>query len=107
MILTTLDYIPGKEVKEVLGVAMGNIVRAKNVGQDILAGLRNIAGGEVKEYTELLKEAREEAIERMKKYAEEMGADAVLNIRFATSSVMTGAAELLAYGTAVKIGETK
>ncbi len=104
MILTTLDYVPGKEVKEVLGVAMGNIVRAKNIGQDILAGLRNIAGGEVKEYTQLLKEAREEAMERMKKYAEEMGADAVLNVRFATSSVMQGAAELLAYGTAVKLG---
>ncbi|MCD6427591.1 MAG: YbjQ family protein [Caldisericaceae bacterium] len=103
MILTTLDYVPGKEVKEVLGVAMGNIVRAKNIGQDILAGLRNIAGGEVKEYTQLLKEAREEAIERMKKYAEEMGADAVLNVRFVTSSVMQGAAELLAYGTAVKL----
>ncbi len=104
MILTTLDYVPGKEVKEVLGVAMGNVVRAKNIGQDILAGLRNIAGGEVKEYTQLLKEAREEAMERMKKYAEEMGADAVLNVRFATSSVMQGAAELLAYGTAVKLG---
>ena len=103
MILTTLDYVPGKEVKEVLGVAMGNIVRAKNIGQDILAGLRNIAGGEVKEYTQLLKDSREEAIERMKKYAEEMGADAVLNVRFVTSSVMQGAAELLAYGTAVKL----
>ncbi|MCD6427552.1 MAG: YbjQ family protein [Caldisericaceae bacterium] len=103
MIITTLDYVPGKEVKEVLGVAMGNIVRAKNIGQDILAGLRNIAGGEVKEYTQLLKEAREEAIRRMEKYAEEMGADAVLNVRFVTSSVMQGAAELLAYGTAVEL----
>ncbi len=107
MILTTLDYVPGKEVEEVLGVVIGNIVRAKNIGQDILAGLRNIAGGEVKEYTQLLKEAREEAIYRMQKEAEKIGADAILNIRFATSSVMQGAAELLAYGTAVKLSEKK
>ncbi len=104
MILTTLNYVPGKNVKEVLGIAMGNIVRAKNVGQDILAGLRNLVGGEVNEYTALLQEAREEALKRMEKNAEAMGADAVLNIRFATSSVMQGAAELLAYGTAVKLG---
>ncbi len=104
MILTTLNYVPGKNVKEVLGIAMGNIVCAKNVGQDILAGLRNLVGGEVNEYTALLQEAREEALKRMEKNAEAMGADAVLNIRFATSSVMQGAAELLAYGTAVKLG---
>ncbi len=105
MIITTTDYVPGKSVKEILGVASGNIVRAKNIGKDILAGLRNIAGGEIKEYTVLLKDAREEALERMEKSAERMGGDAVINVRFATSSVMQGAAELFAYGTAVKLEE--
>ena len=107
MIITTTDYVPGKNVKEVLGVATGNVVRAKNIGKDILAGLRNLAGGEIREYTELLKDAREEAIARMVKSAERMDADAVINVRFATSSVMQGAAELFAYGTAVKLSEEK
>ncbi len=103
MIITTTDYVPKREVKEILGVATGNVVRAKNIGKDILAGLRNLAGGEIVEYTELLKDARDEALRRMIKRAEEMGADAVINVRFATSSVMQGAAELFAYGTAVKL----
>ncbi len=105
MIITTTDYVPGKNVREVIGIATGNVVRAKNIGKDILAGLRNLAGGEVKEYTELLKDARDEALERMIKLAERMNADAVINVRFATSSVMQGAAELFAYGTAVKLEE--
>ena len=105
MIITTADYVPGKSVKEILGVATGNVVRAKNIGKDILAGLRNIAGGEIREYTELLKDSRDEALQRMIKSAEALGADAVINMRFATSSVMQGAAELFAYGTAVKLGE--
>ena len=107
MIITTTDYVPGKKIEKILGVAMGNVVRAKNIGKDILAGLRNLAGGEIKEYTDLLKDARDEAVARMIKSAEEMGADAVLNVRFATSSVMQGAAELFAYGTAVKLTEEK
>jgi uncharacterized protein YbjQ (UPF0145 family) len=105
MIVTTTDYVPGKNVKEILGIATGNVVRTKNIGKDILAGLRNLAGGEIREYTELLKDAREEALHRMIKSAEEIGADAIINVRFATSSVMQGAAELFAYGTAVKLGE--
>jgi len=107
MIVTTTDYVPGKKVEKILGVATGNVVRAKNIGKDILASLRNIAGGEIKEYTELLKDAREEALDRMVKSAERLGADAVINVRFATSSVMQGAAELFAYGTAVKLSEEK
>ena len=105
MIVTTTDYVPGKNGKEILGIATGNVVRTKNIGKDILAGLRNLAGGEIREYTELLKDAREEALHRMIKSAEEIGADAIINVRFATSSVMQGAAELFAYGTAVKLGE--
>ncbi len=107
MIITTTDFVPGKKVEKVLGVATGNVVRAKDIGKDILAGLRNLVGGEVNEYTELLKDAREEAIARMVKSAESLGGDAVINVRFATSSVMQGAAELFAYGTAVKLSEEK
>ena len=103
MIVTTTDYVPGKSVKEILGIATGNVVRTKNIGKDILAGLRNLAGGEIREYTDLLKDSRDEALQRMIKSAEALGADAVINMRFATSSVMQGAAELFAYGTAVKL----
>ncbi len=103
MIVTTTDYIPGYEIEEIIGVVMGNTVRAKHIGKDILAGLKNIIGGEIEEYTEMLKDARIEAMNRMINEAKKIGANAVINVRFATSQTMAGAAELLAYGTAVKI----
>jgi len=107
MIVSTMDYVPGKKVKEILGIATGNVVKTKNIGRDIMAGLKNLAGGEISEYVELLKDSRDEAVARMVKSAELLGADAVVNVRLATSSVMQGAAELLAYGTAVKLEEEK
>jgi len=103
MIVTTTETIPGREVSEILGIVKGNTVRAKWFGKDILAGLRNIVGGELKEYTEMLTESREQAVGRMTADAEAIEADAVLNVRFITSQISQGAAELLAYGTAVKL----
>jgi len=103
MILTTTDKIVGREVRETLGLVKGNTIRAKHVGKDILAGLRSIVGGEIKEYVEALNDAREQAVKRMVESAEQMGADAIIEIRFTTSQVMAGAAELLVYGTAVKL----
>ncbi len=103
MILTTLNNVPSKQIKVSLGLVRGNTIRAKNIGKDIIAGFRNIVGGEIKEYTEALNEAREEAMERMLKNAEDLGADAIIGIRFTTSQIMSGAAELLVYGTAVKL----
>jgi uncharacterized protein YbjQ (UPF0145 family) len=103
MILTTSDKIPGKEIKETLGLVKGNTIKAKHIGKDILAGLRNIVGGEIKEYTEVLNEARETAVKRMIEEAEKLEADAIVCVRFTTSQVMSGAAELLVYGTAVKL----
>ncbi|OYT59615.1 hypothetical protein B6U71_02385 [Euryarchaeota archaeon ex4484_178] len=103
MIVVNIDYIPGREVKEVLGLVRGNTIQAKHIGKDIKAGFRQFVGGEIKEYTEMLSEAREIALRRMIKKAEELGADAVINVRFMTSAVMSGAAEILAYGTAVKL----
>ncbi len=103
MIVTTTDFVPGYEVVEVLSVAFGNTVRAKHVGKDILAGLKNIVGGEIEEYTEMLRDARIEAMNRMIKEAKSLNADAVINVRFATSQTVAGAAELLAYGTAVRL----
>ncbi len=103
MILTTSNNIAGRQIRETLGLVRGNTIRAKHIGKDILAGLRNIVGGEIKEYTEALNEAREEAMKRMLKQAEELGADAIVGIRFTTSQIMSGAAELLVYGTAVKL----
>lgn len=105
MLVSTTETIPGKEVEEILGVVKGNTIRAKWFGKDILAGLRNVIGGELREYSEMLTEAREQAIARMLKEAEALGADAVINVRFATSPVVQGAAEILAYGTAVKLKE--
>jgi uncharacterized protein YbjQ (UPF0145 family) len=104
MIVTSGTEIPGKKVKEVIGIVQGNTVRAKNIGRDIAAGLKNIVGGEVKSYTSLLTQAREEAYNRMVNQAIEMKADAVIGMRFMTSMVMAGSAEILAYGTAVKLG---
>jgi uncharacterized protein YbjQ (UPF0145 family) len=103
MIITNTDFIVGKEIKEILGLVRGNTIQAKSIGKDIKAGFRNIAGGEIKEYTEMLAEAREISIERMKEKAEKIGADAVINVRFMTSAIMGGAAEILAYGTAVRL----
>ena len=103
MILSTLEYVPGRAVTAHLGIVQGSTVRAKHVGRDILAGLKNIVGGELVAYTELLGDARREALDRMQQQAQAAGANAVLNIRFATSSVAQGAAELLAYGTAVDL----
>lgn len=103
MIIVTTDYIPGKEILETSGIARGSTVRARNIGRDIVAGLKNIVGGEVSEYTKLMADAREEALQRMTIDAQKLGADAVINVRFMTSSVMAGASEILAYGTAVKL----
>lgn len=102
MLVTNTESVPGREVSEVLGLVKGNTVRAKWFGKDILAGLRNLVGGELKEYTEMLTESREQAVVRMVAEAEALGADAVVNVRFVTSQISQGAAELLAYGTAVK-----
>ena len=103
MIIANTDYITGKEIKEILGLVKGNTIQAKSIGKDIRAGFRHVAGGEIKEYTEMLAESREIALKRMKEKAEKLGADAVINVRFMTSAIMGGAAEILAYGTAVKI----
>lgn len=101
MLISNIEVIPGRRVTKHLGMAQGNTVRAKHAGKDILASLKNIVGGELKGYTELLQEARDEAVERMVAQAKAMGANAVINVRFSTSSVTAGAAELFAYGTAV------
>ncbi|MFH1721077.1 MAG: YbjQ family protein [Candidatus Altiarchaeota archaeon] len=102
MILATTPDIKGKEIAEVLGIVRGSTVRAKWLGKDILAGLRNLVGGEMVEYTEMLAEAREQALNRMMEDASKIGADGVVQVRFATSQIMRNAAEMLAYGTAVK-----
>lgn len=103
MIITNLETVPGRSVAKHFGLVQGNTIRAKHVGRDIMAGLKNIFGGELKGYTELLAEARQEATDRMVAQAEALGADAILNVRFSTSSVTQGAAELYAYGTAVML----
>lgn len=103
MIVSNLEVLPGRRVAAHLGIVQGSTVRAKHVGKDILAGLRNIVGGEMKGYTELMQEARQEAVDRMIAEARSVGADAVLNVRFATTSITAGAAEILAYGSAVKL----
>lgn len=103
MILTNVNTVPGKKIVEHFGIVQGSTVRAKHVGKDILASFKNLVGGELKGYTELLHESREEAVKRMTEQAKQLGANAVVNIRFATSSVAQGAAELFAYGTAVRV----
>jgi len=103
MILTTLETVPGKTITQHLGLVQGSTVRAKHAGRDLMAGLKNIFGGELKGYTELLHESREEAINRMTEQAQSIGANAILNIRFSTSSITQGASELFTYGTAVKL----
>jgi len=103
MIIVTTETIAGREIKESLGIARGSTVRARHIGKDIFAGLKNIIGGEISEYTGLLADAREQALNRLIKDAEKLGADAVVNIRFTTSAVSQGAAEILVFGTAVKL----
>lgn len=103
MVVVNTEIVPGKEITEALGIARGSTVRARNVGRDLFAGLKNLVGGEISEYTKLLADSREHAIERMIKDAEKLGADAIINVRFTTSAVSQGAAEILAYGTAVKL----
>lgn len=107
MIVVTTNEIPGKRVVKVLGLAKGNTVRARHVGQDILAFLKNMIGGEVSNYTKLLAESREQALDRMVADAEAMGADAIIMARFQTSMIMAGTAELLAYGTAVILEDVR
>jgi uncharacterized protein YbjQ (UPF0145 family) len=104
MIVTTSETVPGKKVMKIIKVVRGNTVRAKNIGRDIAAGFKNIVGGEIKSYTDLLVQARDESYNRMVNDAIDSGADAVIGMRFMTSMVVGGAAEILAYGTAVKLG---
>ena len=104
MILSTIETVPKREVIEILGIARGSTVRARNVGRDIFAGIKNIVGGEISEYTKLQAQSREQAMQRMIDDAKSLNADAIVNIRFTTTMVMQGAAEILAYGTAVKLG---
>ena len=103
MIVVNTELVPGRPVTELLGLVQGNTIRAKHVGRDIAASFKNLVGGELKGYTELLTEARRQAIERMMAQAEQLGADAIVNVRFTTSAVASGAAELYAYGTAVRL----
>ncbi|KAB3531495.1 YbjQ family protein [Alkaliphilus serpentinus] len=103
MIVINTSEIPGREVSEVIGIVKGSTIKAKHIGKDIMAVLRHIVGGELTEYTEMLNEARDTAMELMIKEATSLRADAILNVRFATSAVMQGAAEILVYGTAVKL----
>ena len=103
MIISNTQEIPGKKITEFYGVVSGSTVRAKHIGRDIMASLKNVVGGELVGYTELLTEARGEAMRRMSRQAEETGTNAIVNVRFATSSVAQGAAELFAYGTAVTV----
>lgn len=105
MIAVTSDSIPGKKIVKTLGLVRGNTIRARHVGRDIVAGLRNLVGGEIMEYTKLMAESREQALDRMNQEAERMGANAVIGLRFTTSVIMGGAAELLSYGTAVYVEE--
>jgi uncharacterized protein YbjQ (UPF0145 family) len=102
MINVNTDFISGKEIKETLGLVRGSTIRARHVGRDILASLKTIIGGEIKSYTAMINSAREQSLERMNEEAKKLDADAVINVRFVTAEVMQGAAEVLAYGTAVK-----
>ncbi len=103
MIISNTETIPNREVTEILGIARGSTVRARNFGRDIFAALKNLVGGEIDEYTKLQAQSREQALKRMIEDAAELGADAIVNVRFTTSMVMQGASEILAYGTAVKL----
>jgi len=103
MIIVTSPDVPGRRITEALGLVRGNTIRSRHLGRDIMAVFRNIAGGEIREYTKMLAEAREQAIDRMVEEAQALGADAVISLRFQTAEVMSGAAEMLCYGTAVRL----
>ena len=103
MIISNMEILPGRRIRQHLGLVNGSTVRAKNVGRDLMASFKNVFGGELKGYTELLSEAREEALERMVQQATAIGANAILNVRFSTSSVAQGAAEIYVYGSAVEL----
>jgi len=103
MFLVTTNSIEGKQILETLGLVRGNTIQARHIGRDIMAGLRNIVGGEIKDYTVMLDKARDQAVERMVSQAEKLGATAIIGVRFTTSQTMSGAAEILAYGTAVRV----
>ncbi len=105
MILLTTDQIPGKRIIKVFGLVRGNTIRARHIGKDLLAGLKNIVGGEISDYTKMMAESREQALDRLIEDAEAVGANAVVGVRFATTSMMQGAAEFLVYGTAVTVEE--
>ncbi len=105
MIIVTTDEVPNGRIRKVLGLVRGNTIRARHIGRDIQATLRHLVGGEVKEYTKLMAESREQALDRMVHEAEQLGANAVVGLRISTSMVMTGAAEILCYGTAVVLEE--
>jgi len=107
MIVVTTDSIAGKTVTETLGIVRGNTIRARHLGKDILAAMKNMVGGEIEEYTKMMAESREQCIDRMIEEALAIGADAIIGVRFSTSSMMQSAAELLVYGTAVKLGDVK
>ena len=104
MKLVSIDYIPGKEI-DALGIVKGTVVQSKNIGRDFMAGMKTLVGGEIAGYTEMLNEARQNAVKRMVDEAKAMGADAVIGVKYGSSQVMQGAAEIIAYGTAVKIIE--
>lgn len=103
MILTNVETVPGKSIVEHYGLVAGSTIRAKHVGRDLMASLKNLVGGELKGYTQLMQESRQQAVDRMVEQAEQFGANAIVNVRFSTSSVAQGAAELYAYGTAVRV----
>ena len=103
MIMVTTDFVPGKTIKKTFGLVRGNTIRARHIGRDMVAFLRNVVGGEIKDYTKMMAESREQAIDRMIGEAEELGANAIINVRFTTSMIMQSASEILSYGTAVLI----
>lgn len=103
MIITTTETIPNRQIVEILGISRGSTVRARHAGRDILAGFKNIVGGEISDYTKLMADSREEAMQRMIEDAKKLNADAIVNVRFTTSTISQGAAEIMAYGTAVKL----
>jgi uncharacterized protein YbjQ (UPF0145 family) len=103
MIIVTTDFVPGKTIKKTLGLCRGNTIRARHIGRDISAALKNVVGGEIRDYTKMMAESREQAMDRMVEEAEGMGANAIINVRFTTSMIMQSASEILAYGTAVVV----
>jgi uncharacterized protein YbjQ (UPF0145 family) len=103
MLITTTETVPGKEIEAILGIARGSTVRARNIGRDIFAGLKNIVGGEIEEYTKLQAQSREQALQRMVQDGQRLGADAIVNVRISTAMILQGTAEILMYGTAVKL----